>query len=480
MSVTPAAPSDLSEPWPRGAHALEESLARLSADALALLRQDTADPVRAPLSPEEVTRQHPLSLPAAGAPLGEVMDEVVALLRAAPSTSGPRFFNQLFAGRDPAATPADMLASLANHSMYTYKVAGPLVLMELEVLKGLRRVVGYPNGEGGGLFAPGGSLSNLAAMLCARDHAFGPSAREEGIPPEARLYTSAEDHYSVRKGAGVIGLGRGRVVTIECDAEGRMRPDLLAERLRADRAQGLRPMMINATAGTTVRGAFDPFHALADVAEAEGVWLHVDGAFGGTALWSPTLRPLCAGVDRAHSLTWDAHKAMGVPLTCSALLTRDPLAAARALSESASYLFQADGDALNPGTRSLQCGRRDDALKLWAAWRYHGDAGWAARTERLRDLALALAQEVRRRPRLQLTEPPPFLNVCFEYAGRSSEEICERLRVERRALVGYALVRGRPIIRAAVLNPELTLDDLRALLDAIEEVAPSCAEAPTP
>jgi len=164
-----------------------------------------------------------------------------------------------------------------------------------------------------------------------------------------------------------------------------------------------------------------------------------------------------------------------VPLTCSALLTRDPLAPARALSESASYLFQADGDALNPGTRSLQCGRRDDALKLWAAWRYHGDEGWAARADRLRDLALALADEVRRRPRLRLTEEPPFLNVCFEYVGRSSEEVCERLRLARRALVGYALVGGRAVVRAAVVNPELTLSDLRALLDAVEEVAPACA-----
>ncbi|MBM4291587.1 MAG: hypothetical protein FJ138_09185 [Deltaproteobacteria bacterium] len=471
----PLTPVLVTTPWPRGAAALEETLARLSVDALELLRADVAEPVRAPLPPEEAARRHTLALPARGAPLHAVMDDVVALLRAAPATSGPRFFNQLFAGRDPVAAPADMLASLANHSMYTYKVAGPLVLMELEVLRGLRRALGYPEGEGGGLFAPGGSLSNLAAMLCARDHAFGPSAREEGLPREARLYTSAEDHYSVRKGAGVMGLGRAHVVAVECDAEGRMRPDLLAARLRADRAAGLRPMMINATAGTTVRGAFDPLDALADVAAGEGGWLHVDGAFGGAALWSPRLRPLCAGAARADSFTWDAHKAMGVPLTCSALLTRDPLAPARALSESASYLFQADGDALNPGTRSLQCGRRDDALKLWAAWRYHGDEGWAARADRLRDLALALADEVRRRPRLRLTEEPPFLNVCFEYVGRSSEEVCERLRLTRRALVGYALMGGRAVVRAAVVNPELTLNDLRALLDAVEEVAPACA-----
>jgi len=150
----PLTPVLVTTPWPRGAAALEETLARLSVDALELLRADVAEPVRAPLPPEEAARRHTLALPARGAPLHAVMDDVVALLRAAPATSGPRFFNQLFAGRDPVAAPADMLASLANHSMYTYKVAGPLVLMELEVLRGLRRALGYPEGEGGGCSRP--------------------------------------------------------------------------------------------------------------------------------------------------------------------------------------------------------------------------------------------------------------------------------------------------------------------------------------
>lgn len=464
-----------SQPWSRGSAALSEALSALSSNALRLLEEEELTPVRAVLPPGEVSERLSLKLPERGVALQEVMERVLQVLLSAPATSGPRFFNQLFAGHDPAGTPADMLASLANHSMYTYKVGGPLVVMEELTLRGLRRLTGFPE-EGGGIFTPGGSLSNLAAMLCARDRA-APMAKEEGVPRGLRLYCSEEAHYSVRKGAGVVGLGRSSVRAVPTDERGVMRCAVLREMIQEDKRSGAQPMMIIATAGSTVLGAFDDLQGCAEIAEQEGLWLHVDGAFGGTALWSTELRGLCAGLERADSFTWDAHKAMGLPLTCSALLTRDPLAPAQALAEHASYLFQGEVDLLNPGTRSLQCGRRNDALKLWAAWQYHGDQGWAERTDRLWTLARALTELIKRRPQLTLLMEPSFFNVSFEYQGRSSVSICERLERERRALVGYAYTKGRCVIRVAVVNPALTLADLEALLDAVERVAPHCEPA---
>lgn len=459
--------------WERGSDALAQALEVLSRDALRILKEEQVTPVRSVVAPEGLSEA--LALPAHPGSLAEVQERVTQLLLSAPSTSGRRFFNQLFAGHDPIGTPTDMLASLVNHSMYTYKVGGPLIVMEEVVLRGLRRLAGFPE-DGGGIFTPGGSLSNLSAMLCARDR-FAPSAKEEGTPKGLTLYCSEESHYSVKKGAGIVGFGRSSVRAVPTDERGVMRSDALLEMIQADRRAGSQPMMIIATAGTTVLGAFDDLEATAEVARSEGLWLHVDGAFGGTALWSDALRGLCAGLERADSFTWDAHKAMGLPLTCSALLTRDPHAPARALSEQASYLFQSGADLLNPGTRSLQCGRRNDALKLWAAWQYHGDDGWTARTDRLWALAQTLTALIKRRPQLELLMEPQYLNVSFEYRGRSSVSICERLERERRALVGYAYAKGRCVIRVAVVNPELTRADLEALLDEVEAVAPHCKPA---
>ena len=460
-------------PWSKGFGALTESLTRLSQDALTITRAEQEEGAREVIPPAEVAERLRLVLPQEGRPLHEVLDHTRELLMSTPITTGGRFFNQLFAGRDPVGAPGDMLASLVNHSMYTYKVAGPLVLIEEALIEAMRQRVGFPSSSGGGLFTPGGSLSNLVAMLCARDRV-APNAKEEGVPQGLRVYCSAEAHYSVRKGAGVVGVGRANVVAVEANEWGHMRPEALEAHMKADREAGLTPMMIIGTAGTTVLGAFDDFNALADVAEREGVWLHIDGAFGGTALWSERLRARCAGAERADSFTWDAHKAMGMPLTSSVLLTREPHLSSRALSEQASYLFQGDDALLNPGTRSLQCGRRDDALKLWAAWQYHGDQGWAERTDRLYDLALALATLVEAHPQMRLIMNPEFLTVSFVYEGRCSEAICERLRQSQRALVGYAHVRGERVIRAAVLNPELTRADLERLLSDINEVAPEC------
>lgn len=450
---------------------LHQALAQIPALATRIVGGDADGPVRLPLAPEAVVEALALELPKQGRSLDEVLDLLGAVLEATPNAAGGRFWNQLFGGREAAATIADMLASLANNSMYTYKVAGPMVLIENLVLQRMAEIAGFADGEA--VLAPGGSVSNLAALLVARNVAMA-DARAFGVAsPVGRIYASSEAHYSIRKAAMIAGIGRDHVRKIAVDAAGRMDPDELDRQLTRDRAGGLLPIQVVATAGTTVRGAFDPIDALADVCGAHGVWLHVDGAFGGTLLLSPTTRPLLRGLERADSFVWDAHKLMGVPLLCSAVFVRERGLLTTHLGESASYLFQGDSDALNPGTRSLQCGRRNDALKLWAAWQHHGDLGWSARVDRQRALALRLAALVEQRPGLRLCEPPPSLNVCFFVPDVPSEAICARLGSERLQLVGHGDVADVVAIRAAVVDPDHDEHDLRTLLDDIETVAAS-------
>jgi len=283
-----------------------------------------------------------------------------------------------------------------------------------------------------------------------------PDARERG-PGGPRLvaYTSAEGHYSLQKNAGLAGLGRRSVRAIQVDERGRMSVPALLEAIEADRRARHRPFLVNATAGTTVRGAFDPIARIAAVSRGEGLWLHVDGAFGGTLLLSPEHRHRLAGCERADSFAWDPHKMMGIPLQSSVLLVSRPGLLSACLDENAEYLFQSDPDELNPGRRSLQCGRPNDALKLWAAWQRLGDRGWAERVGRQVALARRAARLVDADPELLLVEEPASVNVCFEVRGRASDDVCERLDRDGRLKIGYGIVAGRRVIRLVCVNPDL-------------------------
>lgn len=437
--------------------------------ALAQIDGEATLPRRADSTPASLHEELGIAIDPSGVSFDEVIGKLRRILAETPSPASPRFFNQLFGGRDPIAVVAEMLTPLTNTSMYTYKVAGPQVLVEREVLARMAAKVGFAGGEGA--LSPGSSLANLTALLIARNEAVG-GARETGLDGEKlTVYTSADGHYSVRKAAGILGLGRDNVRQIEVDELGRMRVGALESALTRDLESGHRPIMINATAGTTVAGAFDPIAEIAEIANAYEIWFNIDGALGGSVVLSERHRHLVAGAERADSYVWNAHKMMGVPLSCSALLlARDGLLA-RHLGESADYLFQSEADELNPGRRSIQCGRRNDALKLWAAWQLHGDRGYEQRIDRMFDLARHLASRIEADPELELMMPPESINVCFEVVGRSSTAVCERLDDEGRLLIGHGEANGRRAIRLVCVNPDLETSELEAALDEIKRTA---------
>ncbi|HKI86655.1 MAG TPA: pyridoxal-dependent decarboxylase, partial [Thermoanaerobaculia bacterium] len=239
----------------------------------------------------------------------------------------------------------------------------------------------------------------------------------------------------------------------------------------ADERAGRTPFFVNATAGTTVRGAFDPLSELARITRPRGLWLHVDGAFGASVALSPRRKGLLKGIEFADSLAWDPHKMMGVPLPCSVLLTQERGLLRASLSEQADYLFQENDEAVNPGDRNLHCGRRNDALKLWAAWRYFGDSGWERRIERQFALAGYAARRIAEIEELRLVEDPPCITVCFEVPGKSSEAVCRELAERGLAKIGYGKVRERNVIRLVTVNPELSESDLETLLAQILAVS---------
>jgi glutamate/tyrosine decarboxylase-like PLP-dependent enzyme len=254
-----------------------------------------------------------------------------------------------------------------------------------------------------------------------------------------------------------------------------MRADALEAAIVADLAEGFTPAMINATTGTTVLGAFDPIEPISKIAKAHQVWLHIDAAYGGSFVFHPELKAHFENAGLADSITWDAHKIMGVPLTCSVILVKQKGLLTEAMSQDASYLFQGDSDALNPGTRNLQCGRRNSALKLWCAWKVHGDQGYSARTQALRRSALEAQACIQASPHLRLLRVPESINICFEAPGVATEALLEALHQDGQAMIGHAQVDGRTVVRLVVLNPDVSVQDIRALFATIEQQAKALA-----
>lgn len=433
------------------------------------IAREAEQPVRPPRDPAEVAEAVDLTVTREGQPFSEVVAELEQVLALTPSTATPRFFNQLFGGRDGAAVLGDALASVLNNSMYTYKVAGVHVLIELELVRRMGGLLGMPDPEG--VFTPGGSLSNLAGMVMARNEAVERLKDEGADGQNLRIYTSTDSHYSVRKAAGLLGIGRENVVRIPVDTRGRMRPAALRRAILRDREDGHRPVMINATSGTTVLGAFDPLEPLADLAEELDLWLHVDAAYGGSLIFHPDFAEHFAGIERADSVTWDAHKMMGVPLTCSVILARHKGHLTKHFNETASYLFQDDTDDLNPGTRSLQCGRRNDVLKLWTAWKTHGDAGYRQRVEILRENTRYARRQVRRHPDLELVREPESLNLCFTVRGVAADALCTELNRRGLLMVGHAMVDERPVVRQVFLDPTLDHSQIDHFFSALTQLA---------
>ncbi len=468
----------------------QDSTADLLAEALRMIEDylrgnaGAETPVVDYLEPEALASKLDLGLGSDGVAATELVPLLEDYLRYGVRSGHRQFHNQLWGGFDRAGFLGEVVASLANTSMYTYEVAPVATLMELELISKMLSFLGFTGGEG--VFCSGGSNANLIATLGARHRAF-PEIKDRGAGGDRPVVlVSDQSHYSYLTAAGMLGIGLDNVVKVASDDRGRMLPEELERQIEASRDRGGSPFLVGATAGTTVLGAFDPLPEVAEVCARHGLWLHVDGAWGGPAILSPRHRHLLDGVEAADSFAWDAHKLMGAPLTCTAFLTRHSGILRQISSTRAGdteYLFHAgDEESYDLGQRSLQCGRRVDALKLWLMWKHHGDAGFAQRVDRLFELAAFAVAEVERRDHLLLAAPLQSLNVCFRYqpaavdvdaaaADRLQVEIRERMRRSGRALVNYATARGRVAIRLVFANPEVTEADLEKFFDLLDDTA---------
>jgi len=368
--------------------------------------------------PDQILEAMDFSLPEKPQPLDQIFVDCKDTLKYQVKTGHPRFLNQLSQGLDIVSMAGEWLAATANTNMFTYEIAPVFIMMEHEVLKKMREIIGFEDGDS--ILAPGGSISNMYGLLCAR-HKYFPDFKNKGASAyggKIAIYTSEQCHYSIKGACATIGLGLENCFGVECDEKGRMRPEMLEEMILKHKEEGRKPFFVNSTAGTTVMGAFDPLHQIADICQKHDVWMHVDAAWGGGLLMSDKYKPLrFSGVERADSLTWNPHKLLGALLQCSTFHLREKGLLFECNKMAADYLFQQDKHydiSYDTGDKVIQCGRHNDIFKFWLMWRAKGREGMGKQMDRLMALARYQVCRMKEMDEFQLlSDDPQCVNVCF-------------------------------------------------------------------
>ncbi|MFZ9028922.1 MAG: pyridoxal phosphate-dependent decarboxylase family protein [Crocinitomicaceae bacterium] len=423
-----------------------------------LLQDEKVHPVAEFVPSNELYERLDLSLGRKGISDPEFEGVLKDLVMKTPRTATNGFFNQLFGGRNDKAVLGDLLAVILNNSMYTYKAAGPQIGVEKTILREVCNIIGWGH-MADGTFAPGGSMTNFMSMVMARD-AYDKDIRQNGANKRMTVYTSKESHYSIPKNAAFSGIGRDHVRYVPSDKEGKMNSAELERMIREDIAKGLAPIMVNLTAGTTVLGAFDPIRSVKKVCEEYGLWLHVDGAYCGSVIFSDKYKHLVDGLELVDSFSFNAHKMIGTPLSCSIIVAKNKQHLYDSFSNDASYLYQTDHDEFNLGKTSLQCGRRNDALKFWTLWKSVGTEGLEEIVDHQFYLADVARDYIRSNSNYKLYSYDESISICFNYKGIPARDICTMLYEHSELLVGYGSFEEDEFIRLVTINAQNSKEDI--------------------
>jgi aromatic-L-amino-acid decarboxylase len=420
---------------------------------------------------DELRERLAAPLPAAPGDAEGALADATRVLDASVSPSRPLFLAYVGSTGLEIGVLASALAATYDANLAT--AAGGADLVEQQALRWVADFVGFPMAEGA--FTSGGMTSNLTALLAARERAL-PGARAEGVGARAAaVYCSDEAHHSVVRAVETCGLGSNAVRRIPIDDRRRMRTDALADALAADVAAGVVPVAVVATAGTTLTGAVDPLGAIADVCAEHGVWLHIDGAYGLPAAATRTAAPLFAGLDRADSVTLDAHKWLGVQKSCSVVLLREAGPLEAAFGHEERYMLH-EGDVANPVDRTLEYSRPLRSLRVWLAFRVHGADQYRAWIERTLANARALTEIVRASPDFELLHDPVLSTVCFRHLPAGGDVDTHNVRLARamqddgRVFIAPAVVDGHACLRACFVNFRTTEEEVGHVAEVAAEL----------
>ena len=406
---------------------------------------------------------------------GVLVDELRRVMAASTALYNPRYMAHQVPPPLPVAALAELVSAVLNNGMAVFEMGPASVPIEMTVIDWMCEKIGYDNAAGG-VMTSGGSLGNLTALLAMREAQTQSWAT--GAQQQLAVVVGADAHYSVDRTLRIMGWGDRGAIAAAVDDKHRM---TVASVERALREAGDRKVIgIVAAAGSTATGAFDPLGELADLAAARGLWLHVDAAHGGGVALSKGLRHKLAGIERADSVVWDAHKLMMMPALVTAVLFRRGGRAYDAFAQRATYLFReaAPEDTWwDLGTRTLECTKRMMAVEVWAALRVLGEEWFGDVVERLVVLAASLAAKIEASKDFELALDPELNIVCYRHRPvriPPGPGLDEHNRALRQRLVedgtfdvtGVQLPQGY-FLRSAMMNPLIEDSDLDELIEQL-------------
>lgn len=426
------------------------------------IQQDNSKPFLDYKSPKELANILQLDKENSEGDFSRLIGWVEQYLQYGIRSNHPGFVNRMWAGANLPSMIGELVTAVSNTSACTYESAPVSTLMENYMLDEMLKLVGYESGEG--QMTTGSSNANMIAMMAARNRCLE-HIKTKGLSHGPRLvaFVNGNAHYSMDKAANILGIGTENLIKVEYNERGEMFVNDLVEKIEQSLAQSAVPFFVAATAGTTVRGAYDTIEPLIGLKRKYGFWLHVDGAWGGAAIMSDTLRrKYLTGLEASDSFTCDFHKMLGSSLMCNfLLLNRSTTTLKNVLAGGdGSYLFRncEDDDVFDLGTRSLQCGRRVDALKWFLDWKYYGKEGFGKRLERYLELIELAEKIVRKTDQLELVSPRVSFNLCFRYRPKLgdinifNQQLRTRLYTKGKTLVGLAFVKEKLTMRLLICN----------------------------
>ncbi len=384
--------------------------------------------------------------------------------------ANPRYFGLFNPGANFPSQCADRIAGLFNPQLASSASSPVPVELERHVIRAIARRASLGE-EAGGHFATGGSEANCTSLLCALTTAH-PQFAAEGVRAFAgpvKFYTSRDCHIAWLKIAHQTGVGRSSLRLVDTDGRGQMDPAALERAIAEDRAAGAVPVMVVATAGTTGAGMIDPLHACADIARAEKLWYHVDAAWGGAALASQRLAPLLAGIERADSITIDAHKWLATTMGCAIFITRHPHLLSEAFHASTSFMPSSVA-GIDPYLNTVQWSRRFLGLRLFLALGAAGWEGLGAHVERgvevvarVKERLIASGWTIANDSPLAVLDAVPPADLGDVRA------LVRRVVASGRAWVAPTTFEGRDVVRICATNGETRLEDVDALVAALND-----------
>lgn len=413
------------------------------------------------------------ALPEAPVSVHEALDDAARILDESIAQPRPRYFAFIGSSGLEIGTIADLLA-------HTYDInlavdARAATEIENQAVRWVSEFVGFPATIGA--FTSGGTISNVTALAAAREHAL-PGSRLEGLSGRRpAIYCSAEVHYSITRAVELLGIGSNNLRDLPIDERHRLRPDALVEAIDRDVAEGITPVAVVATAGTTLTGAIDPIDRIADVCAERGVWLHVDGAYGLPAASVPAARDLFRGLERADSVSVDAHKWLYLPKACGVVLVREREALTRAFAHEQGYLPHQQHE-LHAVDITLEYSRPFRALKLWLAFRAHGAPQFRdAIAKNLHEAALLYHAAAAAEDFDTMAEPPQLSIVPIRHTppgvadlNAHNEALAKAIQADGRVYLASALIDGDVWLRPCFVNFRTTDDDVLAVLEVARDL----------